>query len=260
MPSASGLLARRAELHQQLVAPRRLLAQFAQPPPAHGALLEHPRPAAREHVHLAVVRQQLHLYGITHLAPRQRQERLLQSRQPALRRADQVAHRRIALAHRLQRLFGRDAAVHDPHPLRATVAALDGGEELRQRRLLARVARHCLVGQREPLRRHHQADHHLHAVRALVAAVAKLPQTLQRRVALEVGAGQVVQQHVEAGVEQRLPALAQEAEELPTVRQQLVQTAVQHVVRQSLRCAWQIRQRTVPVPVSVQPPLAARID
>lgn len=135
-----------------------------------------------------------------------------------------------------------------------------GGEEVRKRGLLARVARHRLVGQREPLRRHHQADHHLHAVRALVAAVAELPQTLERRVALEVGARQVVQQHVEARLEQRLPALAQKAEELPTMRQQLVQAAVQHVVRQRLRGAQQIRQRTVSVPVPVQPPLAARID
>ena len=72
--------------------------------------------------------------------------------------------------------------------------------------------------------------------------------------------GQVVEQDVEAGVEQRLPALPQEREERPLVGRQLVQAAVQRVAAHRLRRpAQQIPHGAVAVPVPVQPPLAARV-
>ena len=49
-----------------------------------------------------------------------------------------------------------------------------------------------LISQRKAVRGHHQGDHHLHAVAALVAAVAELTLVLERRVALEIGAGDIV--------------------------------------------------------------------
>ena len=72
--------------------------------------------------------------------------------------------------------------------------------------------------------------------------------------------GQVVEQHVEARLEQRLPAFLEVREQRLAMRQQLVQTAVRRVLRQHLRSAQQIRHRTVLVPVPVQAPLAARLD
>ena len=41
----------------------------------------------------------------------------LRNPSPSLGRAHQITHRRIALAHRLQCLLGRNPAVHDPHPV-----------------------------------------------------------------------------------------------------------------------------------------------
>src|SRR5260370_22120760 len=70
---------------------------------------------------------------------------------------------------------------------------------------------------------HDQGDHHLHAITALVAAVAvtALVVLVIRRVRFEIGAGQVVEQNLEAGAEQILPALPQVAEQRGLVWQHL---------------------------------------
>ena len=120
---------------------------------------------------------------------------------------------------------------------------------------------HHLIGQRKTLRRHDQGNHHLHAVRALVAAVSEPTLVRKRRIALEIGGGQIVKQHVEARVEQRLPAFPQKREKRPLVLQQLVQTTVERVgADDAHRTAEQVPHGAVLVPVPVQPPLAARID
>jgi hypothetical protein len=49
-------------------------------------------------------------------------------------------------------------------------------------------------------------------------------------IALEIRAGQIVEQDFELGVEQRLPALLQETEQFRLVRQQLVEAAIQVVL------------------------------
>ena len=97
-------------------------------------------------------------------------------------------------------------------------------------------ARHHLVGQRKAPRGHDQRDHHLHAVRALVAAVAELALG-ERRVALEIGGGQIVKQDIEARLEQRLPALPQKREERPPVPPAC---PVQRVAGEDLRTSQQI--------------------
>ncbi len=75
--------------------------------------------------------------------------------------------------------------------------------------------REHLVAQREAFGRDDQRDDHLAAVASLVAAVAVLAQIMFAAlyVALEVGARQVVQQHVELRPEQLAPAPAQELEQ-----------------------------------------------
>ena len=73
--------------------------------------------------------------------------------------------------------------------------------------------------------------------------------------------GQIVKQHIEAGVEQRFPAFPQKREQRTLVRQQLVQAAIQHIVGDDPhRTAQQVPHRAVLVPVPVQAPLAARIN
>ena len=141
--------------------------------------------------------------------------------------------------------------------------AFDLLQEGAQRRLVGGVARQDLVGQRKALRRHDQRDDHLHAVAALVAAVAvaALVLLIGRRIAFEVGARQIVEQHIELGAEQILPALAQMAEQSLLVRQQLVQAAIECILRdQRVILAEQIGHRALLEPLPVQPPLAARID
>ena len=71
----------------------------------------------------------------------------------------------------LQRLLGRDPAVHDPHPVRTPVLVLNLGEKVRQRGVVGGVARHRPRRPRKAVRVSHQGDHHLHAIAALVAAV-----------------------------------------------------------------------------------------
>ncbi len=99
-----------------------------------------------------------------------------------------------------------------------------------QRRLVGGVAREHLVRQRQSLGRHHQCDHHLPAIAPPVAAVAVPGLGDLLAASLEVGAGQVIQQHVDAGVEQRLPPLHKMLTKRILVRQHAVQAAVQPVL------------------------------
>src|SRR5450631_4843842 len=86
-----------------------------------------------------------------------------------------------------------------------------------------------MVGQWKTIRRDNQRDHDLHAIGTLVAAVAKLPLAIARRIAFEIGTGQIIQQHLEIGLKQIFPALAQEREHRLLVRGELVQTTIQIV-------------------------------
>ena len=77
-----------------------------------------------------------------------------------------------------------------------------------------------LVGQREALGRDDQRDDHLHAVGPLVPAVAEaaLVGRVVGRVALEVGAGQIVEQDLVGAVEEVPPAGGEVGEERALVR------------------------------------------
>ena len=59
---------------------------------------------------------------------------------------------------------------------------------------VVRVAGEHLVAQREAVEGHHQGDADLLAIRPMIAAVATPRQGIAFRLALEVGAGHVVQQ------------------------------------------------------------------
>ena len=90
-------------------------------------------------------------------------------------------------------------------------------------------------------------------------AVPPLVPLRERRVGLEVGAGQVVEQHIEGGVEEIAPAPDQMVEDRLLVGEQPVMAAVELVAfRQAGILAQQIGERTAVEPVAMQPPLAAR--
>ena len=108
---------------------------------------------------------------------------------------------------------------------------LDLVEKLLERAVVFGVARQHFVGQRKTLRRDDQRDDHLHTVAALVAAVAKTPLVIVilRRIGLEIGAGQIIEQDLEAQVEQIAPAPDQVIEQRLFVLEQKIVTAIELV-------------------------------
>ena len=168
---------------------------------------------------------------------------------------------RLGGAHLLQRLFGGDAAVHDPDSVRPSILRFDAFEKILQGGLVTGVAWHHLVGKRKALWGHHQGDDHLDAVRTLVSAVAELTVPGERGVTLEIGGGQVIEQDIKARLEQYLPALTKKREEGALVGQQLVQASVQGVVGQHpSRTAEQVAHGAMFIPLAMQPPFTTGVD
>ena len=153
--------------------------------------------------------------AFAHHLPGLLQQLLLILAQPPFGRADQIVNGRIAGAHLLQHLLGRDPPVHHPDPLGLAIELFDLLQKAPQRGLVRGVAGHHLVGQGKTLRRDHQRDDHLHAIRALVPAVAiaALVSFGKGRIALKIGAGQIVEQHLELHPKEILPALPQVLEQ-----------------------------------------------
>jgi len=89
--------------------------------------------------------------------------------------------------------------------------AFDAAEEVPQGLVVDGVARQHLVGQRETLWGDDQGDDNLNAIASVVAGVPipALVTLRERRIALEVGAGQVVEQHLVGGVEEISPSIVE---------------------------------------------------
>jgi len=155
--------------------------------------------------------------------------------------------------------LGRDAPVHQPDPAGLAVAGLDLGEEGGEGRAVRRVARQHLVGEREALGGDHEREHHLDAVRPVVPAVAEAAGValVVGRVALEVGAREIVEEEVVGHPEEILPAAGQEREEVGLVGEQLVEAPVQRVLRHAVDVLpQQVAHRAVVNPLPVESPLA----
>ena len=90
-------------------------------------------------------------------------------------------------------LLARQPTVHHPDALGLAVAALDRFNDVLERLDLRHVAGEHLVPQRDPLARDDHGDVHLLAVGTMVPAVAALGQRVIRLLALEVGAGPIVE-------------------------------------------------------------------
>src|SRR5205807_8921016 len=117
-----------------------------------------------------------------------------------------------------------------------------------------------LIGQRQAFGRHHQGNDDLHTIRPVIARipVPALVAFRKRRIRLEVGARQVVEQHVVADVEQVAPPPHQVIEDRLLVRQQPVMAAIQLVdLGKPCVLAQQIGQSAALKPLTVQPPFAA---
>jgi len=139
--------------------------------------------------------------------------------------------------------------------------SLDAREEIFERGRVRRIAREHFVGERQALRGHHQSDHHLHAVRTVIArvAVAALIVFICRWIGFEVRAREIIQEHIEARVEQIPPATYQVIEHGLFVRKQPVVTTVERMdVGKRGIGAKQITERTPLKPVPMQAPLATR--
>jgi len=80
-------------------------------------------------------------------------------------------------------------------------------------------------------------------------------------IAFEVRAGQIVEQHLEIGLKQILPAITQKREEVLLVRGQLVQATIETIGKHEREIlAAQVTHRALIEPLPMQPPFAARRD
>jgi hypothetical protein len=137
----------------------------------------------------------------------------------------------------------------------------DLAQKIPQRRLVRCVSRQNLVGERQTFGRDHQRDHHLHAVGPMVARIAEASFVAlgERRLGLEIRAGQIVEQQIEARGEQVAPPLREVFEQRLLVLQKPVVTAVELVdLGEPEIAAQKIGQRGPFEPLPMQPPLAAR--
>jgi hypothetical protein len=156
--------------------------------------------------------------------------------------------------------FGGNAPVHDPDAFGAAVALLDQFQQVAQRGFVGGVAGEPFIGQRQAFGRDHQRHDDLHAIAAFVPAVAEAAGIAFPfgHVAFKIGAGQVVEQHVECRAEQIAPAPAQMGEEFVLGFQQAVQAAIERVVlRNAFVHVEQVGAGSGGEPVPVQTPFAA---
>ena len=99
------------------------------------------------------------------------------------------------------------------------------------RNVVRGVAGQHLIGQRQAFGCHHQGNDDLHTIRPVIARIPEAPLIAfrKRRIRLEIGARQIVQQDVVADVEQVAPPHRQMIEHRLFVDQQPVVAAVQLV-------------------------------
>jgi hypothetical protein len=92
------------------------------------------------------------------------------------------------------------------------------------------IAGEHLVAQRKAIEGHHKRDAHLLAVWAMVAGIAALGLRVAFRLALKIGARDIVEQHLVLDCKQLSAALRQMRFEGGLVRKQMIKGAVQTVL------------------------------
>ena len=220
-------------------------------------------PALSQHVDLIVLRQELDIHAIADLLPWLIRQCLLVTAQSSFGCSHQVVNRRVAAAHFFENLFRRNPTVHHPYALGFPVLLLDLFQEPLQGRIVGGVARHDLIRQWKSFRGYDQRNDHLHAIEPLVPAVAVLPLVVlrERRIALEVRAGQIIKENVELRVEQIFPTLRQVIKERSLMFNQPVQALVEFMDLHQFKARPQkIGHRACLVPIPMKPPFAPGID
>ena len=125
------------------------------------------------------------------------------------------------------------------------------------------VALQHLVGQREILWGDDQGEDNLNAITSVVAGVPMLALVTLRewRIAIEVGAGQVLEQHLVGGVEEISPSIVEVGKQRLLVIEQVVMAAVEGILGGQGEVTTQnIGQSCVVEPMAMQTPFAARVD
>jgi hypothetical protein len=167
---------------------------------AHGAFFVNPPVTAGQDVEFVFPGQQADLDLIPNLLPGLGQEGLFELGQFPLGGPDQIIDRPATGAHGLQGFFRGNAAIHHPDAIRLPILGLDGFKKVGQSGFIAGVAGQHFIGQRETLRGHNEGQDDLNAIRSFIPAVSVSAFSNSGRIGLEVGAGQVVKQDIEAGL------------------------------------------------------------
>ena len=162
------------------------------------------------------------------------------------------------MAQKLERLLADHATVHDPDSLRFPEPRLDRLDDGLDGLEILRVARQCQVGQGETVAGHDQRQHDLFAIAAVIAGITAAGQVVLLGQALEVGAGQVVEQQVVVELEQFPELVLQVVLDRLLGFEQPVQGAVQAVLGHgAVRDAEQVFQGRGLIPVLRQGEFAA---
>ncbi len=143
------------------------------------------------------------------------------------------------------------------------VLLFDLGQEVLERGLVGGVARQHFVGEGKTLGRNHEGDDDLHAVAALIAAVAEAAQIggIGGRIAFKIRAGQIVEEHFVLRLEEVAPAGGKVIKERRLVGYEFVVAFVEAMnFRERKIRAEQIGDGRVIEPMPVQPPLRTRIN
>jgi hypothetical protein len=156
------------------------------------------------------------------------QQLLFEALKPALGCADDIE--RPLFAQIIEVLFAGHAAVHRPDALGGPVLCLHKVHDLLDGGDIGAVAIKDFISQGKPIGRDHQSDADLFAVRALIAAVAALRLGITQTLALEVSAGDVVKQELEARAKEAFVAVLEMTEERLAQWQKLIQAPVEPVV------------------------------
>src|SRR5258705_3260798 len=140
-------------------------------------------------------------------------------------------NRWIAGAHFGKDLFSGNAAVHEPDPIGLAVLVLDFFNKGPQRGFVGDIAAEHLVSQGQALRSDDQCNDDLYAVGAFITAVTESALVALRkgRITFNIGARQIVKQHVKFYSKQCRPSLVQKLKELCFLLDQRIQTSIKSV-------------------------------
>ncbi len=161
-------------------------------------------------------------------------------------------------AQELERVLADHATVHDPDPLRSAEPGLDRRDDGLDGLKVLGVARQRQVSQGETVTGHDQRQHDLWAITAVIAGITAAGQVVLLGQALEVGAGQVVEQQVKVELEQLAESGLQVVFDRLLGLEQPVQRPVQAVLGHgAIGDAEQVLQGGQPIPVLGQGEFAA---